>query len=184
MQQRQPSHARDPKRGQQHADRRPKRKAQRHHHQVQNSDMTSLHPDLEEFAKEGNLQPSDVICGCRLGGNDHDKENPSSVNNEEEEEGNILLTILKIGLVNIMKVDPNDADIILKNFKSSGKKQQLVPSDKKIEIEPKHYDVQLMTDHNNDLRELSKRHFGKGPKNFKKELDKYATQHNLPQLQF
>jgi hypothetical protein len=42
-----------------------------------------------------------------------------------------------------MKVDPNDADIILKNFKSTGKKQQLVQSDKNIEIEPKDFDVQL-----------------------------------------
>ncbi len=94
-------------------------------------DMTRLRSDLEEFAKEGNLQPSDVICGCRLGGNDPDQENPSSANNEEDEEYNLLFTKLKIGLVNIVKVDPNDADIILKNFKASGKKQKLVPSDKK-----------------------------------------------------
>jgi hypothetical protein len=51
-----------------------------------------------------------------------------------------------------VKVDPNDADIILKNFKYSGKKQQLVPSDKKIEIEQKNYEHQLLTDHTNDLR--------------------------------
>jgi hypothetical protein len=86
-------------------------------------DVTSLCSDLEEFAKEGNLQHSDVICGSRLGGNDHDKENPSSANNEEEEEENLLLTILKIGLVNIMKADPYEANELLKNFKSSGKKQ-------------------------------------------------------------
>jgi hypothetical protein len=48
--------------------------------------MTRLCSDLEEFAKEGNLQHSDVICGCRLGGNDHDKENRTSANNEEDEE--------------------------------------------------------------------------------------------------
>ncbi len=46
-------------------------------------DMTSMRLDLEEFAKEGNLQPSDVICGCRLGGNDHNKKKPSSANKEE-----------------------------------------------------------------------------------------------------
>jgi hypothetical protein len=147
-------------------------------------DMTSLRSDLEKFAKKGNLQPSDVICGCRLSGNDHDMENPSSANNEEEEEHNLLLTILKIGLVNIMKVDPNDADIILKNFKSSGKKQQLVQSDKKVLIKPKDSDVQLSTDQSNDLRELTAKHYGKGPKNFQKELDKYAKQHNLSVLQF
>jgi hypothetical protein len=93
-------------------------------------DMTSLCSDLEEFAKECNLQHSDVICGCRLGRNDHNKENPSSANNEEEEEENLLLTILKIGLVNIMKADPYEADELLKNFKSSGKKQQLILTNK------------------------------------------------------
>ncbi len=42
-------------------------------------DMTSLCSDLEELiAKVGNLQPSVVICG-----NDHDKEYPTSGNNEE-----------------------------------------------------------------------------------------------------
>ena len=132
--------------------------------------------DLEEFAKEDNLQPFDVICGCRLGGNDPDQENPSSANNEEDEEDNLLFTILKIGLVN--------TDIILKNFKSSGKKQQLVQSDKKVLIEPKDSDVLLSTDQSNDLRELTAKHYGKGPKNFQKELDKYAKQHNLPVLQF
>jgi hypothetical protein len=71
-----------------------------------------------------------------------------------------------------MKVDLNDADIILKNFKSSGKKKQLVQSDKKVLIEPKDYDVQLSTDQSNDLRELTAKHYGKGPKNFQKELDK------------
>jgi hypothetical protein len=77
------------------------------------------------------------LCSSRLGGNDHDKDNPSSANNEEDEENNLLLTILKIGLVKVMKVDPNDADIILKNFKSSGKKQQWVPSDKKLRLNQK-----------------------------------------------
>jgi hypothetical protein len=106
-------------------------------------DMTSLCSNLEEFAKECNLQHSDVICGCRLGGNDHEKENPSSANKKEEEEENLLLTILKIGLVNIMILNPNKTDELLKNFKSTGKKKQLVESDKNIEIEPKYFDVQL-----------------------------------------
>jgi hypothetical protein len=75
-----------------------------------------------------------------------------------------------------VKVDPNDADIILKNFKSLGKKQQLVPSDKKIEIEPKNYDHQLLTDHTNDLRELSKKHLAKVLKTFKKNWS--STQNN------
>jgi hypothetical protein len=88
-----------------------------------------LGSDLEEFAKEDNLQPFDVICGCRLGGNDPDQENPSSANNEEDEEDNLLFTILKIGLVN--------TDIILKNFKASGKRQKLVPSNNNILIESK-----------------------------------------------
>ncbi len=131
-------------------------------------DMTRLRSDLEEFAKEGNLQPSNAICGCRLGGNDHDKENPSSANNEEDEKDNLLLTILKIGHVNVMIVDPNDADIILNNFKSSDKKQSFVQSDKKILIEPKASDGQLSTDQNNDLRELAKKHNAKGPRRFQK----------------
>jgi hypothetical protein len=45
-------------------------------------DMTSLRSDLEEFAKKGNLQPSNAICGCRLGGNDGDKEKPTYANNK------------------------------------------------------------------------------------------------------
>jgi hypothetical protein len=61
---------------------------------TKNGEMRSLISDLKEFSQEGNLQPSNVICGCRVGGIDDDKENPTSGYNKEEEGENVLLTLL------------------------------------------------------------------------------------------
>jgi len=95
---------------------------------------------------------------------------------------NAFLSILRIGLVNVLKIDSQTADLLLGYIESSmNKKTQVKVPLSVVSKDPKK-DLDLPQKHHKAIKSILQKHYMKNPELCQEQLDKYAFDNNLPEM--
>ena len=151
---------------------------------LSNPSLEDLKSDLIKFQKEEDLQPveptsSEGECGKPGPSTEKDKDKP--------DEENMFITMLRIGLVQIFKVDAQEAEWLLKLISKSMEKrgpneQVLKPMPVSVVRKDNSQQPDLSLEHAIGIDDILQKEYVKSWRTCNEKLNLYTTMHNLPEL--